>query len=135
MFGHDWEKVTGKVVERRDADHQWNKGQEQISPSYKYVVEATLPDGSTRSEELSDYIGTRQFSLTKGRQVALLYDKHGALKWDEDDPDLKAARGIVDLDEFRNADGKVMDSEELIDLAKRTPAPGPTGGDESGGAD
>ena len=122
MFGHDWEKVTGKVVERRDADHQWNKGQEQISLSYKYVVEATLPDGSTRTEELYDYIGTRQFSLTKGQQVALLYDKHGALKWDGDDPDLKSARGIVDLDEFRNADGRVMDSEELIELAKRTPA-------------
>ena len=122
MFGHDWEKVTGKVVERRDADHQWNKGQEQISPSYKYVVEATLPDGSTRTEELYDHIGTRQFSLTKGQQVALLCNKHGALKWDEDDPDLKAARGIVDLDEFRNADGKVMDSEELMELAKRTAA-------------
>jgi hypothetical protein len=125
MFGHDWEKVTGKVVERRDADHQWNKGQEQISPSYKYVVEATLPDGSTRSEELYDYIGTRQFSLTKGQQVALLYDKHGALKWDKDDPDLKVARGIVDLDQFRNADGKTMDSEELLELAKRTPATPP----------
>jgi hypothetical protein len=121
MFGHDWEKATGKVVERRDADHRWNKGQDQISPSYTYVVEATLPDGSTRREELDDYIGTRQFSLTKGRQVALLYDKHGALKWDEDDPDLKVARGIVDLDEFRNADGKVMDSAELMELAKRTP--------------
>jgi hypothetical protein len=129
MFGHDWEKVTGKVVERRDADHQWNKGQEQISPSYKYVVEATLPDGSTQTQELYDYIGTRQFSLRKGQQVALLYDKHDTLKWDQDDPGLKAARGIVDLDEFRNADGKVMDSEELMELAKRTPA---TGSPESG---
>jgi hypothetical protein len=126
MFGHDWEKVTGKVVERRDVK-QWNRGEEQISPSYKCVVEATLPAGSTRSEELYDSIGTRQFSLTKGQQVALLYDKHGALKWDKDDPDLKAARGIVDLDEFRNAEGKVMDSEELIELAKRTPATPPEG--------
>jgi hypothetical protein len=122
MFGHDWEKVTGKVVQRRDADHQWNKGQEQISPSYKYVVEATLPDGSTRTQELYDYIGTRQFSLTKGQLVALLYDKRGALKWDADDSDLKSARGLVDLNEFRDADGKVMDGEELMELAKRTPA-------------
>jgi hypothetical protein len=128
MFGHDWEKVTGKVVERLDVK-QWNRGEEQISPSYKYVVEATLPDGSTRSEELYDYIGTRQFSLTKGQQVALLYDKRGALKWDEDDPDLKVARGIVDLDQFRNADGKTMDSEELMELAKRTP-PAPSPGTE-----
>ena len=76
MLGHDWEKVTGKVVERHGIK-QWNKGDSQISPSFKYVVEATLPDGSSRSEELDDYIGTRQFSLTNGRQVALLYDKHG----------------------------------------------------------
>jgi hypothetical protein len=55
---------------------------------------------------LDYYIGTRQFSLTRGRSVALLYDKHGALKWDADDPDLRAARGIVALDQFRGADGE-----------------------------
>jgi hypothetical protein len=127
MFGHDWEPVTGTVSKRLDNGHFWNKGQAQTSPSYVYAVEATLPDGSTRTEELDDYIGTRQITLTKGQPVALLYDKRGtSLKWNKDDPDLQAARGIVDLDEFRGADGKTPSKEELMELAKRTPPDGPS---------
>jgi hypothetical protein len=112
MFGRDWEPVVGTVVDKQYRGSRRYGSGPLSSPSYKYVVEVSFPDGETLRQELDDFIGTRALSVEPGARVALLcHGKHRSLKWDESDALLKVARGIGVTTAERRASGYLNDEQ------------------------
>jgi hypothetical protein len=126
VFGDKWQSVTGKVLEVHKQAPGHSHALEQTYYN-KYVIEATVPDGTACRGELDGVLDMRTIRLDVGDDVALLYNprKH-ALKWDKDDRDLKTRRGIADLDDpqldaFRDSSGKV-DRDKLLQSVLHPPA-------------
>jgi hypothetical protein len=123
MFGRDWEPVVGTVVDKQyRGSRRYGSGPES-SPSYKYVVEVSFPDGETLRQELDDFIGTRALSVQPGARVALLcHGKHRSLKWDDSDALLKVARGIGVTTAERRESG-YLDDEQWAAAVRTLHAP------------
>jgi hypothetical protein len=87
MFGHDWERGTAKVIDRKMIATM--DASTTDKPKFGYIVDVHTPTGETFRGEVQDphFPPDTYVNAQVGDEVAVLVDyKHQKVKLDKDDP-------------------------------------------------